>query len=155
MEECASAPWLMVCSLREMVTSLASVSIHALFISLLVNTSLSHFSLIMSSYLQQVDLADANSIMEVVGMKLEMDTLTLRVWLVVINSINFFLSPSACKFMQILTHSSFQQPTEEGKCTCPSGFKGDGKSCEGKMVLHFQGHESRFCVWKSFVLMKF
>nr|GMD09956.1 Vacuolar-sorting receptor 1 [Ipomoea batatas] len=51
--ECASAPWLMVCSLREMVTSLAS----------------------------QVDLADVNSIMEVAGMKLKMDILTLRVCL--------------------------------------------------------------------------
>lgn len=101
--ECASAPWLMVCSLREMVTSLASVSIRALFICLLVNMSLSCFSLITSSYLQQVDLADVNSIMEVAGMKLEMDILTLRVWLVVINSIHFFfflilLPGNSCRF---------------------------------------------------------
>ncbi|PHU13540.1 Vacuolar-sorting receptor 1 [Capsicum chinense] len=52
---------------------------------------------------QQVDVGDANSTMEAVGMTLEMVSLTLLVWL----------------------------DDEEGKCSCPPGFKGDGvKSCE-------------------------
>lgn len=51
--ECVNALWLMVCSLREMVIALV----------------------------QQVDLGDANSTMEAVGMTLEMVILTLLVWI--------------------------------------------------------------------------
>lgn len=81
-----------------------------------------------------MDLGDAKLTMAVVGMTHVMGALSLLVWCVLI-----LLLASGFSFLEVFhIHSvnSFQQDNEEGKCTCPPGFKGDGvKNCEGKRVF--------------------
>lgn len=96
-----------------------------------------------SPYLQQVDQADANWIMEAVGMKLEMDIVILLVWSVHLQIFFPIIILVETQFIFKFLICS-QQDDEEGKCTCPPGFKGDGKSCQGKrfcsLGLFFEVH---------------